>query len=223
MLRDGRGTTAVTLAMASVSSGRMRLSVAAAGGAASAGHAPRAPPPSGDSELSARHSHKGNISKEEKMIRPYLIAASIALSVASIPTIGRAAEIGVPQQLQQIQQQLQAIQAALTGQGTSTTQQLQAVQTSLAGQTQQLQSLQTAVGGVAKVRKFYLTQDNTFDALEAPNACAAGYHMASLWEIFDPSSLVYDTALGHLSGDGSGPPEFHIGWIRTGGGSGVGQ
>ena len=157
------------------------------------------------------------------MIRRYMIAFSIALSVAAMPMISSAAEIGVPQQLQQIQQQLQAIQAALTGQGSSLTQQLQAVQTALFGQTQQLQTLQTAVGGVAKERTFYLTQENTFDASEAPSACAPGYHMASLWEIFDPSSLVYDTELGHMSGDGSGPPEFHIGWIRTGGGSGVGQ
>jgi hypothetical protein len=157
-------------------------------------------------------------------MRRYMTAISIALSVAAMPTIGSAVEIGVPQQLQQIQQQLQEIQAALTGQGSSSlTQRLQAVQAALVGQTQQLQTLQTAVGGVAKVRKFYLTQENTFDGSEAPSACSAGYHMASLWEIFDPSNLVYDTALGHTSGDGSGPPEFNIGWIRTGGGSGVGQ
>ncbi len=157
------------------------------------------------------------------MIRRCVVAISIALSVAAMPTSGSAADNGVPQQLQQIQEQLQAIQAALTGQGNSLTQQLQALQTALVGQAQQLQTLQTTLGGVAKARKFYLTRENTFDGSEAPSACAAGYHMASLWEIFDPSNLVYDTALGHPSGDGSGPPEFNIGWIRTGGGSGVGQ
>ena len=81
-------------------------------------------------------------------MRRYMTAISIALSVAAMPTIGSAVEIGVPQQLQQIQQQLQAIQAALTGQGSSSlTQRLQAVQAALVGQTQQLQTLQTAVGG----------------------------------------------------------------------------
>jgi hypothetical protein len=36
--------------------------------------------------------------------------------------------------------------------------------------------------------------------------CAVGYHMASLWEIHEPSNLRYDTALG-----------FHNGrfWIRS--------
>ncbi len=135
------------------------------------------------------------------MIRRCVVATSIALSVAAMPTSGSAADNGVPQQLQQIQEQLQAIQAALTGQGDSLTQQLQALQTALVGQAQQLQTLQTTLGGVAKARKFYLTRENTFDGSEAPSACAAGYHMASLWEIFDPSNLVYDTALGHPSGD----------------------
>ena len=158
------------------------------------------------------------------MIRQWTISLCVALSAAAMPTVGGAAELGIPHQLQEIQQQLADIQAALTGQGgQSLTQRLQAVQTALTGQTQQLQTLQTAVGGVAKTRKFYLTQENIFDGIEAPSACATGYHMASLWEIFDPSSLVYDAALGHMTGDGVGPPEFHIGWIRTGGGSGVGQ
>jgi hypothetical protein len=52
-------------------------------------------------------------------------------------------------------------------------------------------------------------------------ACAAGFHMASLWEIFDPSNLRYDTVLGQTADDaGSGPPTRHFGWIRTGAGSG---
>jgi hypothetical protein len=67
-------------------------------------------------------------------------------------------------------------------------------------------------------RKFYLTQtlDNGSQAL---SACAAGYHMASLWEIFDPSNLKYDTTLGVTQADsGSGPPSKETtasGWIRT--------
>lgn len=76
-------------------------------------------------------------------------------------------------------------------------------------------------------RKFYLTQ-TTRTGSQALTACAEGYHMASLWEIFDTSNLRYDTALGAVSNDsGSGPPAvaieaghiLHGGWIRTGGGS----
>ena len=76
-------------------------------------------------------------------------------------------------------------------------------------------------------RKFYLTPTNTYNGSQALTACAEGYHMASLWEIFDPSNLKYDTALGSDGNDsGSGPPTmsivaghiFNAGWIRTGGG-----
>jgi hypothetical protein len=46
-----------------------------------------------------------------------------------------------------------------------------------------------------KARKFYITQD-FFHATQALTACADGYHMASLWEIFDTTNLRYDTKLG---------------------------
>ena len=47
-------------------------------------------------------------------------------------------------------------------------------------------------------------------------ACAQGYHMSSLREIFDTSNLRYDTDLGQtLADSGFGPPNF-FGWIRTG-------
>lgn len=68
------------------------------------------------------------------------------------------------------------------------------------------------------LRSFYLTQ-STHNGGQALSACAAGYHMASLWEIFDPSNLRYDTQLGLTLGDsGFGPPsgELAFGWIRTG-------
>lgn len=66
-------------------------------------------------------------------------------------------------------------------------------------------------------RSFYLTptehQGNT-----ALTACAAGFHMASLWEISDPSNFRYNTQLGFTMPDsGSGPPAILFGWIRTGG------
>ena len=79
----------------------------------------------------------------------------------------------------------------------------------------ELQSLRSEVNAL-RPRQFYLTT-TTHDGLSAPTACTAGYHMASLWEIFDPTHLRYDRTLG-ASGDdaGSGPPANDSGWIRTG-------
>jgi hypothetical protein len=68
------------------------------------------------------------------------------------------------------------------------------------------------------LRAFYLTNTEHTGAL-APTACAPGFHMASLWEIFDTSNLKYDTTLGHTRDDsGGGPPTAGgaHGWIRTG-------
>jgi hypothetical protein len=65
-------------------------------------------------------------------------------------------------------------------------------------------------------RKFYVTK-NGMGGSQALTACATGYHMASLWEILQPSTLTYDTALGFVTDDsGSGPPVGVAGWIRTG-------
>jgi hypothetical protein len=70
-------------------------------------------------------------------------------------------------------------------------------------------------------RKFYLTK-TTFAGNQTLTACATGYHMASLWEIFDPSNLKYDTTLGETSPDsGFGPTTVAGGWIRTGFANGV--
>lgn len=79
---------------------------------------------------------------------------------------------------------------------------------------------QPSVSAVEKkgLRAFYLTQD-FHDGKQAPTACAAGFHMASMWEILDPSNLRYDTTLGVTRDDsGSGPP-IARGWIRTGDGA----
>ena len=78
-----------------------------------------------------------------------------------------------------------------------------------------------AVGAdaAAKPRKFYVTR-NTFTGSQATTACATGYHMASLWEIFDVTNLRYETTLGITADDsGFGPPSVDdgFGWIRTGG------
>jgi hypothetical protein len=76
-------------------------------------------------------------------------------------------------------------------------------------------------------KSYYLTQTRHTGA-QALTACAAGYHMASVWEIHDPSNLRYDTQLGvTLDDSGFGPPsgDFSVdlaslppaGWVRTGG------
>jgi hypothetical protein len=79
-------------------------------------------------------------------------------------------------------------------------------------------------------RKYYLTT-NLFDGASANGSdgygagvCARGYHFASLWEILDPSNLVYDPSLGfQLADSGSGPPSYTSGWVRTGGGDYTGE
>lgn len=70
-------------------------------------------------------------------------------------------------------------------------------------------------GAACTPKRFYLTQ-TTHSGSEALTACAPGFHMASMWEIHDPTSLLYDATLGHTRDDsGSGPP-VAAGWIRTG-------
>jgi hypothetical protein len=66
------------------------------------------------------------------------------------------------------------------------------------------------------LRQYYLTKFVN-NGGGADTACADGYHMASLWEILDPSNLEYNTDLGYLRDDsGSGPPSYKNGWVRTG-------
>ena len=85
----------------------------------------------------------------------------------------------------------------------------------LAGDNASASEREAAQAASAGMRQFYLTSEN-FDGDQVLNACAAGYHMASLWEITDPSNLNYNTALGRTRPDsGQGPP-FEWGWVRTG-------
>jgi len=77
-----------------------------------------------------------------------------------------------------------------------------------------------APAAYAPMRKYYLTQSKVTGS-GALTACAPGYHMASLWEILDPSNLAYDTDLGFSRADsGAGPPTGSDGdgqgWVRTG-------
>ncbi len=82
-----------------------------------------------------------------------------------------------------------------------------------------------ASSATSAVRQYYLSRSYV-QADEAPSACTAGYHFASIWEIADPSSLRYNTTLGLASPDsGEGPPTAIslfgspvpvYGWVRTG-------
>ena len=92
--------------------------------------------------------------------------------------------------------------------------QLAALRSQLSGLEFDIHGLESQISSL-KPRKFYLTK-NEYNGAQALTACAAGYHMASLWEIHDPSNLRYDTELGFtLADSGSGPP-FAGGWVRTG-------
>ncbi len=70
--------------------------------------------------------------------------------------------------------------------------------------------------GRTPARLFYLTTTAVVGS-SALTACAAGFHMASMWEIFDVSTLRYDTSRGFTASDsGEGAPASIAGWIRTG-------
>jgi hypothetical protein len=79
-------------------------------------------------------------------------------------------------------------------------------------------------------RKYYL--GHSVNGAAPLTACNAGFHMANLTEIFDPTQLDYDTtAAGGLDAEdgGNSPPTLFSGWVRTGyasstsGATGVGQ
>jgi len=77
-------------------------------------------------------------------------------------------------------------------------------------------SSQAVTKTTAPARGYYLTQD-FWNGGQALNACVAGYHMASFWDIRETSNLRYDTALGLTAADaGTGPRTGAVGWIRTG-------
>jgi hypothetical protein len=72
-------------------------------------------------------------------------------------------------------------------------------------------------------RYYYLTADEVPAAL-APTACSTdtypAYHMASIFELLDPSGLTYAirarNAYNANADQGSGPPSSAPGWVRTG-------
>jgi len=76
-------------------------------------------------------------------------------------------------------------------------------------------SPQAGLAASTNMSQYYLTKTN-YNGANASTACASGYHMASLWEILDPSNLEYNTTLGDAKDDsGQGPPTYS-GWVRTG-------
>jgi len=65
------------------------------------------------------------------------------------------------------------------------------------------------------MRHYYL--GSSVWASSAIDGCEPGYHFASLWEILDPSNLVFEAALSVTRTDvGDGPPTELVGWVRTG-------
>lgn len=65
------------------------------------------------------------------------------------------------------------------------------------------------------MRQFYLARIGA-DGGAALTVCEEGYHMASLWEILDPSNLKYNTDLGVTRTDSGEGPVTYWGWVRTG-------
>jgi hypothetical protein len=83
-------------------------------------------------------------------------------------------------------------------------------------------SPQAPSAGSTGLRQYYLTQ-GLYNGAQPTTACASGYHMASLWEIWDTSNLEYNATLGYnsVADQGGGPPTLygtdHVsGWVRTG-------
>lgn len=87
-------------------------------------------------------------------------------------------------------------------------------------------TVQTTAAVSDSRRAFYLTPSTfrgyPYDTPGPRDACTQGFHMASLWEIQDVSTLRYATdSEGGFDvlrkGDsGQGPPSDAYGWIRTG-------
>jgi hypothetical protein len=70
-------------------------------------------------------------------------------------------------------------------------------------------------------RGFYLTL-TPHAANTALTACSNGYHMASIWELMEISTLNYHYKHPNAlkkDDSGNGPPSGNYGWVRTGGDS----
>ncbi len=139
------------------------------------------------------------------MKRLFLLAAQLALlpivvGIGSGRALAADPPSSVPDQLLQIQKALDVLSSEIA-----------AIKSQL------------DAGITEKRRKFYIpkgsydTGQGLYDGAHAPSACASGFHMANLFEILDPTSLEYDTALGWTRDDsGYGPPSYIRAWVRTG-------
>jgi hypothetical protein len=81
------------------------------------------------------------------------------------------------------------------------------------------QSVKAVTVPAAIKHGYYLTAAN-YATNAALTACAKGYHMASVWELLDISTMVYHYKHPYamLKADsGYGPPSYWNGWVRTGG------
>ena len=74
-----------------------------------------------------------------------------------------------------------------------------------------------AAAAAADSRRWFYLTTTTHNGANALTACEAGFHMASIFEIFDVSNLRYDAGRGRTKDDsGLGPPMTSGGWVRTG-------
>jgi len=84
-------------------------------------------------------------------------------------------------------------------------------------------SPQAVAAGTTGLRQYYLSTGTVLvDGSDATTACASGYHMASLWEIYEPSNLEYNIDLGATADDSGLGPAASYGWVRTGWGANTG-
>jgi hypothetical protein len=87
----------------------------------------------------------------------------------------------------------------------------------LTGDSASASESEAAQAASAGMRLYYLTPTTGWFGNSALDACVDGYHMASLWEITEPSGLKYNTVLGLSRDDsGQGPPRAPAAWVRTG-------
>lgn len=79
-------------------------------------------------------------------------------------------------------------------------------------------TIQATAAAADPRRAYYLTASGS-QGDQATDACAPGFHLASIWEILDMSALRYATEIGdaEIHADaGQGPPTGKAGWVRTG-------
>jgi len=75
------------------------------------------------------------------------------------------------------------------------------------------------LGSVVQHSKGFYISQSTYEGSAALSACVTGFHMATLWEILDVSSLRYAIEVGDAAthdDSGQGPPSGDGGWIRSG-------